>query len=73
MQIYIYILIFFIIVQAFGVIASNNAVTSILFLIGSYILTSFMFLILGAEFLSIMLVIIYVGAVAILFIFVIWC
>lgn len=67
----IWIFITCIILFAFLVIITKNAVTSVLFLIGVYILTSFIFMILGAEFLSIILIIIYVGAVAILFIFVI--
>ena len=62
---------FLIIILSFLVIVTKNAITSVLYLIGVYILTSFLFLIVGAEFLSIILVIIYVGAVAILFIFVI--
>jgi len=71
MYLYIYILLILITSQAFLVIVSKNSVTSVLYLIGAYILTSFLFLILGAEFLSIILVIIYVGAVSILFVFVI--
>lgn len=66
-----WIFIICIIILSFFVIVTKNPITSVLFLIGVYILTSFLFMILGAEFLSIILVIIYVGAVAILFIFVI--
>jgi NADH-quinone oxidoreductase subunit J len=53
------------------VITSKNSVTSVLFLISIYLLTSIFFLILGAEFLAILLLIVYVGAVSILFIFVV--
>jgi len=49
----------------------SKPITAVLYLIGLYISTSILFLILGAEFLSIILIIIYVGAVVILFIFVI--
>jgi len=65
------ILIMIIIFQSFFVVISKNSVMSIIYLIGIYLLTSVCFLILGAEFLSILLVIVYVGAVSILFIFVV--
>lgn len=48
-----YLIIFLIIVQGLCVILSKNSVTSILFLIGCYVLTSSLFLILGAEFIAI--------------------
>jgi len=64
-------LILLIIIQGLLVILSKNSVTSVLYLIGIYICTSICFLILGAEFLAILLVIVYVGAVSILFIFVV--
>lgn len=65
------ILIFLIIMQSFFVILSKNPIASVLFLMGVYICTSIVLLILGAEFVAIILIIIYVGAVSILFIFVI--
>jgi len=65
------LLIICIIIQGMLVITSKNSVTSVLYLIGIYLLTSICFLIVGAEFLAILLVIIYVGAVSILFIFVV--
>jgi len=64
-------LILIIIVQSTLVVTSKNPITSILQLVGVYFSTSILFLILGAEYISILLIIIYVGAVAILFIFVI--
>lgn len=54
-----------------SVVWSNNPITAVLYLISVYISCSILFLILGAEFVAILLVLIYVGAVAILFIFVI--
>lgn len=53
------------------VVWSSNPITSVLYLISVYISCALLFLILGAEFISILLVLIYVGAVAILFLFVI--
>jgi NADH:ubiquinone oxidoreductase subunit 6 (subunit J) len=49
------LLIILIIIQGILVIVSKNSVASILYLIGVYILTSICFMILGAEFLSIIL------------------
>lgn len=69
----VYILIFLIIIQGLFVITSKNSITSVLFLVSVYVLSSVCFLILGAEFLAILLAIVYIGAIAILFIFVIWC
>lgn len=71
MQIIILFLIISIVGQGFLVVWSNNPITSVLYLISVYISCAILFLILGAEFVAILLVLIYVGAVAILFIFVI--
>jgi hypothetical protein len=48
-----HIIIMLIIIQGMLVIISKNSVTSILYLIGCYVLTSSLFLILGAEFIAI--------------------
>ena len=53
------------------VISLTNAVHSVLFLILTFCNVTFLLLILGAEFFSFMLIIVYVGAIAVLFIFVI--
>ncbi|MES2907029.1 MAG: NADH-quinone oxidoreductase subunit J, partial [Pseudomonadota bacterium] len=53
------------------VIAARNTVHSVLFLILAFINASGLFLLLGAEFLALILVIVYVGAVAVLFLFVV--
>ena len=53
------------------VISSKNPVHSVLFLILAFFNSGALFVILGAEFLAMMLVIVYVGAVAVLFLFVV--
>jgi NADH-quinone oxidoreductase subunit J len=53
------------------VIASRNPVHSVLFLILAFVNASGLFVLLGAEFLAMLLIVVYVGAVAVLFLFVI--
>jgi NADH-quinone oxidoreductase subunit J len=53
------------------VVSSRNPVHSVLFLILSFINAAILFLMAGAEFLAMVLVIVYVGAVAVLFMFVV--
>jgi NADH-quinone oxidoreductase subunit J len=57
--------------SAVMVISSRNPVHSVLFLILAFINAAALFLIAGAEFLAMILVIVYVGAVAVLFLFVV--
>ena len=57
--------------SATAVIASRNPVHSVLFLILAFFNAAALFLIAGAEFLAMTLVIVYVGAVAVLFLFVV--
>ena len=57
--------------SALMVISSKNPVHSVLFLILSFVSTAALFVLLGAEFLAMILVIVYVGAVAVLFLFVV--
>ncbi len=57
--------------SAVMVIASRNPVHSVLFLILAFVNASGLFILLGAEFLAMILVVVYVGAVAVLFLFVI--
>jgi NADH-quinone oxidoreductase subunit J len=59
------------IASAFMVIAAKNPVHSVLFLILAFVNASGLFLLLGAEFLAMMLIVVYVGAVAVLFLFVV--
>ncbi len=60
-----------IIASAVMVIAARNPVHSVLFLILAFFNGSGLFVLLGAEFLAMILVIVYVGAVAVLFLFVV--
>ena len=57
--------------SAFMVIASKNPVHSVLFLILTFVNASGLFMLLGAEFLAMILIVVYVGAVAVLFLFVV--
>jgi NADH-quinone oxidoreductase subunit J len=57
--------------SAFMVIAARNPVHSVLFLILAFVNAAALFLMLGAEFLAMILVVVYVGAVAVLFLFVV--
>jgi NADH-quinone oxidoreductase subunit J len=58
-------------ISATLVVASRNPVHSVLFLILSFFNAAALFLIAGAEFLAMILVVVYVGAVAVLFLFVV--
>ena len=53
------------------VVAARNPVHSVLFLILAFFNTAGLFILIGAEFLAMILVIVYVGAVAVLFLFVV--
>ena len=57
--------------SAFMVVASRNPVHSVLFLILAFVNAAGLFLLLGAEFLAMLLIVVYVGAVAVLFLFVV--
>jgi NADH-quinone oxidoreductase subunit J len=59
------------IASAFMVISARNPVHSVLFLILAFVNAAGLFLMLGAEFLAMILIVVYVGAVAVLFLFVI--
>ena len=59
------------VLSALMVISAKNPVHSVLFLILSFVNTSAIFVLLGAEFLAMILVVVYVGAVAVLFLFVV--
>src|SRR5437764_13917128 len=54
-----------------AVILARNPVHSVLFLILAFVSASGLFVLLGAEFLAMMLIVVYVGAVAVLFLFVV--
>ena len=57
--------------SAFMVIAAKNPVHSVLFLILAFVNAAGLFVMLGAEFLAMILIVVYVGAVAVLFLFVV--
>src|SRR5437660_4786293 len=59
------------IASAFMVIAAKNPVHSVLFLILAFVNAAGLFVLLGAEFLAMILIVVYVGAVAVLFLFVV--
>ena len=56
---------------ALGVVSVKNQVHSVLFLVLTFFSTAALFVLLGAEFLAAILIMVYMGAVAILFLFVV--
>ncbi len=68
---FFYIFSFIAIFSAIMVTVSKNTVHSVFFLILDFISISFLFIMIGAEFLGMIMLIVYVGAVAILFLFVV--
>jgi len=68
---FFYIFAFIAVASAFMVIAARNPVHSVLFLILTFFNAAGLFLLTGAEFLSMILLVVYVGAVAVLFLFVV--
>src|SRR4051794_37561359 len=57
--------------SAFMVIAAKNPVHSVLYLILAFVNASGLFVLMGAEFLAMILIVVYVGAVLVLFLFVV--
>ena len=57
--------------SAVMVVVSRNPVHSVLYLILAFVNASALFVLMGAEFLAMILIVVYVGAVAVLFLFVI--
>src|SRR5580698_4761719 len=66
-----YLLAAVLLVCALAVVFARNPVHSVLFLIAAFFSAAGLFVLLGAEFLAMLLVIVYVGAVAVLFLFVV--
>lgn len=64
-----YILSLFLVINAIMVIVSQQPVFSLLFLVLSFIVASFMLFLLECEVLALLFIIIYVGAIAVLFLF----
>ncbi len=61
----------FLVTTCIFVIFSKNPVNSVLFLVLAFLNSTFLFILIGAEFVGIILAIVYIGAVAILFLFVV--
>ena len=57
------------VISAFMVVVAQHPVFSLLFLVSSFILSSFLLFLLECEFLALLFIIVYVGAIAILFLF----
>lgn len=66
-----YILAIVLVVAAFRVVTAKSPITAVLFLILAFANASMIWMLLGAEFLSLLLVLVYVGAVMVLFLFVV--
>ena len=66
-----YVLSVIAVISALAVITVRNPVHSVLFLILTFFTSAGLFVLLGAEFLAMLLVVVYVGAVAVLFLFVV--
>jgi NADH-quinone oxidoreductase subunit J len=69
--IFFYTFAFIAVISAIMVTASKNTVHSVFFLILDFISVSCLFIMIGAEFLGMIMLIVYVGAVAVLFLFVV--
>ncbi|WP_455480058.1 NADH-quinone oxidoreductase subunit J [Bartonella sp. B23] len=68
---FFYLFSFVMLVSAVIVITARNPVHSVLFLILAFFNASALFLLAGAEFLGLILLVVYIGAVAVLFLFVV--
>src|SRR3989338_9560287 len=66
-----YLLAFVTIAAGLLVVSARNPVHSVLFLISAFFSAAGLFVLLGAEFLAMLLIVVYVGAVAVLFLFVV--
>jgi NADH-quinone oxidoreductase subunit J len=66
-----YVLAFVLVVAAFRVITASSPVTAVLHLILAFANAAMIWMLLGAEFLGLLLVLVYVGAVMVLFLFVV--
>ena len=71
MNVFFFLFSSIIILSSIAVISSRNPVHSVLFLILAFVNAAGIFVLAGAEFLAMILLIVYVGAVAVLFLFVV--
>jgi len=68
---FIYLVLFFLLLFSFFVISSRNPIHSVLSLISVFLLSAILLLCLEVEFLALSFIIVYVGAIAILFLFIV--
>jgi NADH-quinone oxidoreductase subunit J len=68
---FFYVFAFVCVASAVMVIVAKNPVHSVLYLILAFVNASGLFVLMGAEFLAMILIVVYVGAVAVLFLFVV--
>ena len=66
-----YLLAFIAIASSLMVVIARNPVHSVMFLITTFFTAAGLFILMGAEFIALLLVMVYVGAVAVLFLFVV--
>ena len=66
-----YLLAFTAVAAGFMVVAARNPVHSVMFLILTFFAAAGLFILMGAEFIALLLIMVYVGAVAVLFLFVV--
>lgn len=66
-----YLFSFILISSALVVVSTRNMVHSVMFLILAFLNAAALFILLGAEFLAMLLIVVYVGAIAVLFLFVV--
>jgi NADH-quinone oxidoreductase subunit J len=66
-----YLFSFFIISSALVVVSTRNMVHCVLFLILAFLNSAGIFVLLGAEFIAMLLIVVYVGAITVLFLFVV--
>jgi NADH-quinone oxidoreductase subunit J len=66
-----YVLATVLVVAAFRVVTAKSPITAVLFLILAFANAAMLWMLLGAEYLSLLLVLVYVGAVMVLFLFVV--
>lgn len=71
MDIFFYLFSSIIVLGSVGVVTSANPVYAVLWLVFTFLNSSAIFILLGAEFIAMTIVVVYVGAVAVLFLFVV--
>jgi NADH-quinone oxidoreductase subunit J len=70
-EILFYFFSFILVASALVVISARNTVHAVMFLVLAFLNAAALFVLLGAEFLAMLLIVVYVGAIAVLFLFVV--